>query len=63
MRVSTAAATASIEAVKSGNEFKMTATMAAANIANRCQASLVSPAGIGQNQMPNARMNGMARLR
>ena len=62
VRVSTAADTASSEAVKRGNEFKMTATIAAANIAKRCQASLVSPAGIGQNQMPSAKTNGMARI-
>src|SRR5438034_1378535 len=55
VRVSTAADTASNEAVNSGNEFRMTAKIAAANIANRCQASFVSPAGIGENQMPNAR--------
>src|SRR6185436_15136413 len=54
VRVSTAADTASSEAVNSGNEFRMTAKIAAANMAKRCQASLVSPAGIGESQMLNA---------
>ena len=62
VRVSTAADTASSEAVKSGNEFRMTAKIAAANMAKRCQASLVSPAGIGENQMPNARAKDRACL-
>src|ERR1700757_3359583 len=57
VRVSTAADTASSEAVKSGNEFRITAKIAAANMAKRCQASLVSPAGIGEYQMPDARAN------
>ena len=51
--VSTTAPTASSEAVRSGNAFTMTEKIAAANTANRCQASLVSPAGTGANQMPN----------
>src|SRR6266513_3000577 len=62
VRVSTAADTASNEAVNSGNEFRMTAKIAAANIANRCQASFVSQAGIGENQMPNARAKDKACL-
>src|SRR5882762_6553658 len=62
VRVSTAADTARSEAVKRGNEFRMTAKIAAANMAKRCQASFVSPAGIGENQMPNAREKDRACL-
>src|SRR5436853_3773791 len=62
VRVSTAADTARSEAVKRGNEFRMTAKIAAANMAKRCQASFVSPAGIGENQMPNAREKDKACL-
>src|SRR6185369_189422 len=62
VRVSTAADTASSEAVKSGNEFRMTAKIAPANMAKRCQASLVNPFGIGENQMPKARANDRACL-
>jgi hypothetical protein len=62
VRVSTAADTAKSEAVRRGNEFKMTATIAAANIAKRCQDSFVRPAGIGQHQMPSARAKGRARI-
>ena len=43
-------------------QFRMTAKIAAANMAKRCQASLVSPAGIGENQMPNARAKDRACL-
>src|SRR5882724_8441278 len=62
VRVSTAADTASSEAVKSGNEFRMTAKMAAAKMAKRCQDSFVSPAGIGANQMPKASAKDRACL-
>src|SRR5216110_1321275 len=62
VRVSTAADTASSEAVKSGNEFRMTAKMAAAKMAKRCQASLVSPAGIGENHMAKAKAKDRACL-
>ena len=58
--VSTTAPTASSEAVRSGNAFTMTEKIAAAKTAKRCQASLVSPAGIGANQMPRARANERA---
>ena len=58
VRVRTAADTASSEAVKSGKAFKMTAKIAAAKMAKRCHASLVSPAGIGENQIANARAKG-----
>ena len=54
VRVSTAADTANSEAVRSGNAFRMTEKIAAANTAKRCQLSFVNPAGIGANQMPNA---------
>jgi hypothetical protein len=40
----------------------MTEKIAAANTANRCQASLVSPAGIGANQMPKTRAHARACL-
>ena len=60
--VSTTAPTASSEAVRSGNAFTMTEKIAAAKTAKRCQASPVSPAGIGANQMPRARANERACL-
>ena len=60
--VSTTAPTASSEAVRSGKALTMTEKIAAAKTANRCQASLVSPAGIGANQMPRARANARACL-
>src|SRR5258708_3329775 len=60
--VRTAAATASNEAVKSGNEFRMTAKIAAAKMAKRCHASFVSPAGIGENQMAKAKAKERACL-
>src|ERR1700745_3957526 len=63
VRVSTAADTASKEAVKSGNAFRMTAKIAAANMAKRCHASFVSPAGIGDNQMPTATTKDRACVR
>ena len=53
-RVSTAAATASIAAVRSGNAFRMTERIAAAKMAKRCHAWTVNPAGIGVSQMPSA---------
>ena len=56
-RVSTAAATAIIAAVRSGNAFRMTERIAAAKMAKRCHASVVSPAGTGVSQMPSARAN------
>lgn len=52
--VSTTTPTASSEAVRSGNAFTMTEKIAAAKTAKRRQASAVSPAGIGANQMPMA---------
>src|SRR6516225_4495416 len=60
--VRTTAPTASIDAVRSGNAPTSTDPMAAAKTANRCQAGAVSPAGIGQNQIPSAIANGMACL-
>lgn len=38
----------------SGNAFRMTDTMAAANTAKRCHPSWVNPTGMGANQMPAA---------
>ena len=43
MRVSTAADTASSEAVRSGNAFRMTEKIAAAKTAKRCQALFRQP--------------------
>ena len=60
--VSTAAAAASIAAVRSGNAARMTEKMAAAKMAKRCHAWLVSPAGIGASQRPSASANVAARL-
>ena len=58
--VRTMAPTASIEAVRSGNAPISTDPMAAAKTANKCHAGAVSPAGIGQNQIPSAIANGTA---
>src|SRR5215471_13941101 len=58
--VNTTAPTARSEAVRSGNAFTMTEKIAAAKTAKRCQASRVSPAGIGANQTPSARANEKA---
>ena len=60
--VSTTVPTASSEAVRSGNAFTTTEKIAAAKTAKRCQASLVSPAGIGANQMPITTANERACL-
>jgi hypothetical protein len=55
--LSTATAPASSAEVSSGSALTMTAKIAAAKMANRCQASRVSPSGIGENQMPMAKAN------
>ena len=60
--VSTAAAAASIAAVRSGKAATMTEKMAAAKMAKRCHAWLVSPAGIGVSQRPSASANVAVRL-
>jgi hypothetical protein len=60
--VSTAAAAASIAAVRSGNAATMTEKMAAAKMAKRCQACPVSPDGIGTSQRLSASANVAARL-
>ena len=54
MPVSTAAATASTDAVRIGNAPMTTETIVAAKIANRCHAWAVSPSGGGMNQMASA---------
>ena len=59
--VSTAAATASIAAVRSGKAATMTEKIAAAKMAKRCHAWLVSPDGIGTNQRPSASANVATR--
>ena len=61
--VSTAIAPASSAEVSSGKALTMTAKIAAAKIANRCQASRVSPSGIGANQMPRPRAKGATAFR
>src|ERR1700712_4401978 len=60
--VSTTVATATIEAVSSGNAPRSTDTIAATNTANRCHAGAVSPAGTGVNQIAIAIANGTARF-
>src|SRR4029450_6227778 len=60
--VSTTAPTASTEAVRSGNALTMTEKIAPAKTAKRCQASLVSPAGIGENQIPRTKGTDRACL-
>ncbi len=58
--VSTAAATASIVDVSSGNAPISTDAMAATNTANKCQAGAVRPAGTGVNQRPTTMTKGSA---
>jgi hypothetical protein len=58
----TAAAARSAE-VSSGNAPRMTEQIAAAKIANRCQAAGVSPPGTGAAQIPAPRKKGMTRRR
>src|SRR6267142_1299963 len=60
--VSTAAAAASKAAVSSGKAVTMTEKIAAAKIANRCQAWLVNPAGVSTSQRPITSANVAARL-
>jgi hypothetical protein len=60
--VITVSATASIAAVRRGNAARMTDTMAETKMAKRCQASRVSPAGTGVNQMPRNSRSDTPRL-
>src|SRR5437868_13608608 len=61
-RLSTAPATASIAAVKSGNAFRMTERIAAVKTAKRRHASIVNPGGVGVSQITSARVNTMPCL-
>src|SRR5690349_13884476 len=60
--VNTTVPTASSEEVSSGKAFTTTEKIAAAKTANRCQASRVSPGGIGANQILSAKTNARACL-
>ena len=56
--VATASGRVTIRGVKRAIPLtKVTAKIAAEKMANRCQDSLVSPSGIGENQMPMAKAN------
>jgi len=60
--VKTTAATAIVVDVSKGNAPISTAVIAETNIAKRCQAGAVRPAGTGDNAIANASAKGKSRL-
>jgi len=61
--VSTAAASAIMAAVRSGNAFRITERIAAPKMAKRCHALGVNPSGTGVNQIPSATARAIPRTR